>query len=588
MAVRERAVIAALLVLILGGSLFLSLSRLADPELTIWDESFHAIVARNLLKHPLEPTLIDRPYVPYDYRNWHENHVWMHKPILPLWQIAASFAVLGVDRFALRLPSAILATASVLLTYLIGRRLVDRRAAIVAAAIQGASPAIVQLVHGRLFADHVDVSLLFWTELSILFLLRAVESGRWRDVVVCGVAQGCAYLSKSYLAAIVTGLSVVALMLGRFARPGETRSAPNPDASSAPRRGPLGGLRPASPFALRHVLGTLAAALLTVAPWTIYSFLTYRNEFLFEYAAWWHHLAGEWEDWGAPWQRVVFDYLPNLHQFLYGCLALGAAGLVIPAIRERSFGLLFALAWVAGVFIPHFVAPTKTPTATLIAIPAFAILFGALVRRAVWGRDSWSQALWTAVAIAGIAAPAVIRPPNRGYALEPGIASIAGKHPWVMKEAAIALAAFLVLLALLRVLKRPRALRALRTGLVFVAAAGSLWLFARNGRAALRSLSPPETVDYSEVGAYARARLPSNAVLLVAGKNPYEHQLAMFHADRTAYGARAGDLPGLVAAVRAAGGDPYLVTPPGAGYPVAGLPVFWQSEAGRPAIYRLP
>ena len=71
-------------------------------ELTVWDESFHAIVARNLLKHPLKPTLIDVPYLPYDYADWHENHVWMHKPILPLWTIAASFAVLGVDRFALQ------------------------------------------------------------------------------------------------------------------------------------------------------------------------------------------------------------------------------------------------------------------------------------------------------------------------------------------------------------------------------------------------------------------------------------------------------------------------------------------------------
>ena len=112
---------------------------------------------------------------------------------------------------------------------------------------------MVELVHGRLFADHVDVSLLFWIELSVLFLLRAVESGRWRDMIVCGVAQGCAYLSKSYLALIVTGLSVVALASAGSGGAG---------ASEAVRSG--------CSISQRHSR-ILGAALVTIAPWTIYA-----------------------------------------------------------------------------------------------------------------------------------------------------------------------------------------------------------------------------------------------------------------------------------------------------------------------------
>lgn len=214
----RRLVFVALLVAVLV-SMAIQGHNLANEPVELWDESFHAVVARNLLKHPLKPTLIDVPYLPYDYRNWHENHVWMHKPILPLWQIAASFAVFGVNRFALRLPSYLLSAGCILLTYAIGRRLVGRWAGVVAACVQALSPAILQLVHGQWFADHVDVSLLFWTEVGVLFLLEAVESGRWRDVAVCGVATGFAYLSKSYLAAIVPGLAVVAWLLTR--RPAE-------------------------------------------------------------------------------------------------------------------------------------------------------------------------------------------------------------------------------------------------------------------------------------------------------------------------------------------------------------------------------
>ena len=180
---RERAVITAALFAAVVVSTLIQLNNLGNDPVEVWDESYHAVVARNLLKHPLKPALIDVPYLPYDYTNWHENHVWMHKPILPLWQIAGSFALFGVSRFTLRLPSLVLSGACILLTYAIGRRLAGPRAGVIAAAIQAAAPVMVQLVHGQWFADHVDVSLLFWVEVSVLFLLRAVESGRWRDVV---------------------------------------------------------------------------------------------------------------------------------------------------------------------------------------------------------------------------------------------------------------------------------------------------------------------------------------------------------------------------------------------------------------------
>jgi 4-amino-4-deoxy-L-arabinose transferase len=120
---------------VLLATLGLKFRNLDHTGLTHWDEVFHAVVARNVLKHPLKPTLIDTPCLPYDYKKWQDNHVWLHKPILPFWQIALSFALFGVDTFALRLPSALLSTGAAWLTYLIGKELLDRRAALLAAAI---------------------------------------------------------------------------------------------------------------------------------------------------------------------------------------------------------------------------------------------------------------------------------------------------------------------------------------------------------------------------------------------------------------------------------------------------------------------
>jgi 4-amino-4-deoxy-L-arabinose transferase len=162
-----RAVAWPLLAVICGASLGLKLNHLGHRSIHGLDESFHAIVARNLLKHPLVPTLYERQYLPSDEHDWQFATVWMHKPPLALWQIAGSFALLGETPLALRLPSALLATGAVWLTYLIGATLFDRRAGLIAAALHALNPATFTLVHGYIFSDHVDVAMLFWTELGV-------------------------------------------------------------------------------------------------------------------------------------------------------------------------------------------------------------------------------------------------------------------------------------------------------------------------------------------------------------------------------------------------------------------------------------
>ena len=198
-----------LFVVILSSGL-LKVQHLGHPSLHSPDECCHALVAKNLLKHPLKPTLIDTPYLPTFAFDWGANHIWLHKPILGLWQIAGSYWLFGVSTWALRFPSVILSTLAVWLTYLIGKELLSRQAGFIAATIQAFSPFLMRLIHGYQFSDAVDVSLLFWTEFAIYFLVQALRREKWRDICLAGFGQGCAFLSKSYLALIVTGLIVTA------------------------------------------------------------------------------------------------------------------------------------------------------------------------------------------------------------------------------------------------------------------------------------------------------------------------------------------------------------------------------------------
>lgn len=104
----------------------------SDNYLHPWDERYHALVAKNMMANPLQPTLYKTPILSYDYKEWYANHVWLHKPPLALWVLSASMKVFGVNIFAIRLPSFIFSMLSIYLTYLIAVRLFNLKIALYA------------------------------------------------------------------------------------------------------------------------------------------------------------------------------------------------------------------------------------------------------------------------------------------------------------------------------------------------------------------------------------------------------------------------------------------------------------------------
>lgn len=107
----------ALLLLIISAFLLRLLMVSLDPYLQDWDERFHALVAKNMMDYPFKPMLRVYPIMPYDYKAWCCNHIWVHKQPLFLWQMALSMKIFGVNEIAMRLPSAVLGTITVLFIY---------------------------------------------------------------------------------------------------------------------------------------------------------------------------------------------------------------------------------------------------------------------------------------------------------------------------------------------------------------------------------------------------------------------------------------------------------------------------------------
>jgi 4-amino-4-deoxy-L-arabinose transferase-like glycosyltransferase len=534
---------AALLILILAGSFALKLHHLDHAAVKPLDEVFHAIVARNFLKHPLTPTLVDRPFLAVDRDDWLNNHIWLHKPPLALWQISASFFLLGVNTLALRLPSAILSTLAAWLTYLIGCRLLDRTTALVAATLQAFNPGILMLVHGYVFSDHVDISLLFWTELSIYFLVRGLpptsgdsggeafhEKHRRVFLILCGIAQGLAFLSKTYPALITTVLAIVAIR-------------------SIRRKG-----------ILTLVLSTIA----TIAPWLIWTAIRFPHEFARENLQILHHLNENVENWAAPWDQLVFYYWISIFHVFYPAIIAAAAAFLLRAYQEKRLASWLILAWAAGVMVPHLLATSKPMTATLIGWPAAWLMFGNLVSRAVRG-DRLALGTWLASMLLAILFLHHDSIPTGGEnwgRIPVGFAVIMRQHLWVLWHvlAALAAGAILSMLAISPKVRRFAAGFAAAAA-IFLAA---IWWKGDHPPGYFKvavevTQINANTPDFADVGQFA-ARLPANSAFLVDERSRLENKLVEFAVDRSCYPATEKNWPDLARQLEQAGALPYLFT----------------------------
>ena len=192
----------AIFYIVLGG-LILRVFSGFDMYLNPWDERFHALVAKNFLKHPFIPTLYDNPLLPNNPENWCGNHMWVHKLPLPLWFISGSIGIFGVNEIAVRLPSIVLSTIGIYLTYYIFKYLYGKREALLAAFFYSISGFIIEITVARVPTDHVDLFFLFFTELSIFFVILYLKTGKRYIHILIGLGIGCAILCKWLPALIV-------------------------------------------------------------------------------------------------------------------------------------------------------------------------------------------------------------------------------------------------------------------------------------------------------------------------------------------------------------------------------------------------
>ena len=337
---------------ILLAALFLRADAAYQRSLHVWDESFHALVAKNLIDAPLRPVLYRAPALPYDSHDWMANHVWLHKPPGALWLMAGSMRLFGANEVALRIPSVLLSVLSVFLTFLIARQLLTKEVALLAAAFQAVNGFLISLAAGRRVADHVDTALILFVELAVFLAIVFARSRRWPWLLLAGASVGAGLLTKTFPALVAVPVAFACFTA-------------------------VAGIRPAILWTCAMVAGAATVA----GPWTLFIWNRFPIEAAAESSYTILHISAVVEGQQTRWWTYLAD-LPRFFGELTPIgLGLGAAAVAANATRPEQRLLLV---WLAVPYVVFSLVATRLPAYVMIAAPAIFILLAAGVDR---GRD---------------------------------------------------------------------------------------------------------------------------------------------------------------------------------------------------------
>jgi 4-amino-4-deoxy-L-arabinose transferase-like glycosyltransferase len=263
--------------------------------------------------------------------------------------------IAGVNEVAARVPSLVLSTFGVYLTFLTGRVLFGPTVGLSAAALQGMNGLLLDLAAGRRASDHVDTTLLFFVLLGAyaIALDLVLVRPRWWTIVAIGLCTGCAYLTKAHVALLIPALWL---------------------ATSIGRQEPT--------VLARRFLVLVGVAAALAVPWYVHVTSHFAREAAWEGRYTWRHLGQALEHHGRPsyWylKRLGRDFGEAVYIPLVWFLALLRSRWRRPEERFLLVWLLLPL----GVFSA---ATTKLPGYLVVSAPAIFLIEGLFVSRAsVW------------------------------------------------------------------------------------------------------------------------------------------------------------------------------------------------------------
>jgi len=321
----------------------------------------------------------------------YHGQVWFDKPPLFYWLSAAAASLFGPTELALRLPSALLAVALVLLVYALASYDFGRRAGIFAAVVMATSLQQIILAHAAV----TDMTLAFCLTGSLYACRRWLDAAgraRFGWITLCGAMAGLGMLAKGPVAPVLLGLTfVIHLWWSR-----RLRSLASTDA-----------------------LAGIAVFLIVALPWYVTMYAAHRRSFVEGFLVTNNVLrflkpehAGQTGSWTSYFRNV-----PVLFLFFFPWSVFLPQG--IARSWKANHGARLAAVWFAVVFVFFSISKTQLVTYIFPLYPAAAVFVGNL-----WALSTLKDtgvergmrlAAWVAVGISVLAAAALARSAHAKY-----------------------------------------------------------------------------------------------------------------------------------------------------------------------------
>jgi 4-amino-4-deoxy-L-arabinose transferase-like glycosyltransferase len=358
----------------------------------------------------------------------------VHKPVLLYWFIMSAYAVFGVNEFAARFWSAVLAVGTVLMTYHLGRRLFNARVGVWAGVVLGTT--MMFDVAAR--AATPDSVLIFFSTAPMLVYVLATFAPQDRHNARMAPrlkTEGCffptswpaaalmyALMGAAVLAKGPVGLVLPTAVIGMYLL-----------IATLPRRDDLPRWRKAlRPFGPGHFLRTcwtmrpitaLAVSMAVALPWYVWVHL--RTDGQWTHGFFVTHNLGRATTAMEGHDGSLLFYPAAMLLGFFPWSVFAAPGLIDSTRRLRRGdpwreGYCFAACWV-GVYVGLFsLASTKLPSYITPMYPGLALLGGCFVyhwsRGEVYVARLWPRLSLLALAVVGAAILVAVPLAARRYA----------------------------------------------------------------------------------------------------------------------------------------------------------------------------
>jgi 4-amino-4-deoxy-L-arabinose transferase-like glycosyltransferase len=337
----EKPIIVILLLLVLSSYLyFFQLSKIA---LTDPDETFYAQTAKEMVQKGewLTPYLYGEPQ--------------FEKPILFYWLLEASYKIFGINEFAARFPSGLLAFLGLAAIYLLGRLFFNNRAGIFSSIALATNLEYVILANACVTDMLLSTCMLF----GILFFFYGQIRRKDYFYILSAAAFGLSVLTKGPIGLILPGLILSIYLIS---------------------------IRDFTLFKKFKVIFYSSAVFLIIAlPWYIIMHKLHANTFMDEFFGF-HNITR----FLTPEHKIGSKFYYNIPIVLGGFFPWSAFlpfGLwrMFSAIRNTQYAQrttrnasIFVLVWFFIIFIFFSVSSTKLPTYIFPCFISLALIIGKL------------------------------------------------------------------------------------------------------------------------------------------------------------------------------------------------------------------